>query len=215
MQTDKKIEKNKFIVSTTSSLDGYRINEYLGVETAEIVLTAGAKTEMFGAIAKIIGVRSTHMETKLDKARNEAFQVLREKAERLGANALIGLSLVLTAFEKNSMGIIVTATLVSVTRNTLNEIPNKIEAPVTKDNQQSHRPKINKPVETKEKIEQVKPKSEPIVKAEVKDKEAIVPNKEGKKLDFSQPVVPFKKDDKGEIEKNEFLGPAMLKPKKN
>ncbi len=109
------MESEEFIFSTTHQLQGYRVSKYISVETAEVVMGSGALTEMMGAIADTFGVRSRQHESKLDKARTEAFDHIKEKAMLKGANAAIGLGIEITTFDKtNQMGVIVTATAVSV-----------------------------------------------------------------------------------------------------
>ena len=108
------MNQSDFIFSTTHTLQGYDITSYIGVETAEVVLGTGPISEMFSKAADMMGVRSKGFETKLDNGRRDAFDVLKKKAQHLGANALIGLDIDIMAYEKNRTGMIVTATLVYV-----------------------------------------------------------------------------------------------------
>jgi len=114
------------IESTTNTIDGHRIVSYLGVYTSEVVVGTGPVSEFFGRVADLFGVRSSSFESKLDKGRTQAFNVLQTKGEKIGANAMIGLDIDIMAYEKNRTGMIVTATMVKVVPEEKNVVMNRI-----------------------------------------------------------------------------------------
>lgn len=81
------------IVTTTPGLEGRRIVEYLGVVTGETVLGANIFRDLFAGIRDIVGGRSGSYEKELKKAREIAFEEIREEARRLGANAVVGVDI--------------------------------------------------------------------------------------------------------------------------
>jgi uncharacterized protein YbjQ (UPF0145 family) len=78
------------ILTTTSSLDGMNVREYRGIVTGEAILGANIFRDLFAGIRDIVGGRSNSYEKVLEAAREQAFNDLKSKALRLGANAVIG-----------------------------------------------------------------------------------------------------------------------------
>ena len=81
------------IVTTTPTIDGKKINNYLGIVTGEAIMGANMFKDMFAGIRDIVGGRSGAYEKELRKARELAFQELEDSASGLGANAVIGVDI--------------------------------------------------------------------------------------------------------------------------
>jgi uncharacterized protein YbjQ (UPF0145 family) len=81
------------IVTTTPTIEGRRIKEYLGVVTGEAVLGANLFRDFFAGIRDIVGGRSGAYEKELKKARRIAFEELEAAADKLGANAVVGVDI--------------------------------------------------------------------------------------------------------------------------
>ncbi|GJL65741.1 MAG: UPF0145 protein [Nitrospirales bacterium] len=81
------------ILTTTPTLEGRLIQEYLGVVTGEAILGANFFRDFFANIRDIVGGRSGAYEKELARARQIAFQELEEDARDVGANAIIGIDL--------------------------------------------------------------------------------------------------------------------------
>ena len=81
------------IHSTTPTLEGKTISQYLGVVTGEAILGANIVKDFFAGITDIIGGRSAAYEKELQKARVIAFEEMDEQANVLGANAILGIDL--------------------------------------------------------------------------------------------------------------------------
>jgi len=81
------------ILSTTPTLEGKTIRQYLGVITGEAILGANLFKDLFAGIRDIVGGRSGVYEKELNRAREIAFEEMQEKADRLGANAIVGIDL--------------------------------------------------------------------------------------------------------------------------
>lgn len=81
------------ITTTTPGIDGYEITEYLGVVTGEAILGANIFKDLFAGIRDLVGGRSAAYEQELRKARQIAFEEMQAEAERLGANAIVGVDL--------------------------------------------------------------------------------------------------------------------------
>ena len=81
------------IVTTTPSIDGKRITQYCGVVAGEAILGANVFKDLFAGLRDIVGGRSGMYERELQKARDIAMRELQERAQALGANAVVGIDL--------------------------------------------------------------------------------------------------------------------------
>ena len=81
------------ILSTTPSLEGKAIREYRGIVVGEAILGANIFKDLFAGIRDIIGGRSGAYEKELARAREIAFEELKERAQALGANAVVGIDI--------------------------------------------------------------------------------------------------------------------------
>ena len=81
------------IMTTTPSIEGRSISEYLGVVTGEAVMGANIFKDLFAGIRDIVGGRSAAYEKELRRARSIALQEIGEEAAKLGANAVIGIDI--------------------------------------------------------------------------------------------------------------------------
>ena len=81
------------IVTTTPSLQGHRIREYLGIVTGEAILGANIVKDIFAGIRDIVGGRAGAYEESLRTAREEALREMATEARARGADAVIGVDL--------------------------------------------------------------------------------------------------------------------------
>lgn len=81
------------IVTTTNTVDGYTIREYVGIVTGEAILGANLFKDLFAGVRDIVGGRSGAYEKELRKARDIAIEEMMQQASELGANAIVGVDL--------------------------------------------------------------------------------------------------------------------------
>ena len=81
------------ILTSSNTLENKKIIEYKGLVTGESLIGANIYKDIFSGVRDVVGGRTTTYEKELDKARDIAFQTMEEKAESLGANAIIGLKI--------------------------------------------------------------------------------------------------------------------------
>lgn len=81
------------LLTTTSTLEGKEIIEYLGIVTGETIIGANIFKDFFAGIRDIVGGRSGSYEDVLRQAKETALREMSEQAERIGANAVIGVDL--------------------------------------------------------------------------------------------------------------------------
>ena len=89
------------LVVTTPTLEGRRINRYLGLVGGEAILGANIFRDLFAGITDIVGGRSAAYEKELRKAKRIALEEMEEEAVMLGGNAVVGVDL---DYETISMG---------------------------------------------------------------------------------------------------------------
>jgi len=81
------------ILTTTPSIEGKTIREYRGIVTGEAILGANLFRDLMAAVRDIVGGRSAAYEKELGEARRVAFEELQAEAQRIGANAVVGIDL--------------------------------------------------------------------------------------------------------------------------
>jgi uncharacterized protein YbjQ (UPF0145 family) len=103
-------EAQGFIITTTPTIQGYRIKRVLGVVTGLTPRTRGMLGKFVGGIQSMFGGEVTAFTSELEKARFEAMERVRSKAINMGANAIIGLDL-----ETSDMGFQMGVVVISAT----------------------------------------------------------------------------------------------------
>jgi uncharacterized protein YbjQ (UPF0145 family) len=106
----------RVILTTTHSVEGHVIQDYVGIESIEYVIGTGVFSEMTGNIADFFGARSKGFEKKLQVAKQQAMMALKMLAVQKGANAVVGVDIDYTEFSGNRVGLILNGTLVRTQR---------------------------------------------------------------------------------------------------
>src|SRR5215210_3037393 len=81
------------ITTTTNNIEGRPVQQYLGVVSSEAIIGANIFKDIFAGIRDIVGGRSATYEKVIEEARNNAMAELVQKAQSIGANAVIGIDL--------------------------------------------------------------------------------------------------------------------------
>ena len=79
------------IVSTTPTIEGRPVRDYLGVVAGEAILGANIFRDVFASVRDVIGGRSGSYEKVLREARESALKEMQDEARRLGADAVVGI----------------------------------------------------------------------------------------------------------------------------
>jgi uncharacterized protein YbjQ (UPF0145 family) len=98
------------ILSTTPTLEGKPVREYLGLVAGETIVGANVVRDFFASITDVIGGRAGAYEEVLGRARREALAELEERAADLGADAVVGIDLSYEAVGQTGSMLMVTAT---------------------------------------------------------------------------------------------------------
>jgi len=81
---------NEIIVTTTNEIEGKRIMEYKGIIFGEVVNGVDFIKDFAAGLTNIFGGRSGSYENELVSARENALNELRQRAYKIGANAIVG-----------------------------------------------------------------------------------------------------------------------------
>jgi uncharacterized protein YbjQ (UPF0145 family) len=81
------------IVTTTPSIEGREIVDYLGIVTGEVILGANVFRDVFASLRDVFGGRAGAYEQVLERGRREAILEMVDKARSLGGDALVGCDL--------------------------------------------------------------------------------------------------------------------------
>ena len=81
------------ILSTTPQIEGHTIREYKGVVTGETIIGANFVKDFFAGIRDIVGGRSGSYEKVLREAKDTSMNEMMERANAVGANAVVGIDI--------------------------------------------------------------------------------------------------------------------------
>lgn len=81
------------ITTTTHSIDGHPVQHYLGIVSSESIIGANIFKDLLAGLRDIAGGRSGTYEKVIEEARTNAMNELIQKAQSIGANAIIGIDL--------------------------------------------------------------------------------------------------------------------------
>lgn len=81
------------IYATTSTIQGREVEAYLGVVFGDAVLGVNVFKDFMASIRDVVGGRSGTYERELANARDTAMTALTAQAQRLGADAILGIDI--------------------------------------------------------------------------------------------------------------------------
>ena len=81
------------LVTTTPSVDGYVINSYQGIVFGEVISGVNMFKDIGAGLRNMFGGRSQGYEEELMRARNEAILEMQQRAEAMGAHAVVGVDI--------------------------------------------------------------------------------------------------------------------------
>ena len=78
------------IITTTPHVEGYEVEEYMGIVFGEVISGMDFIRDIGAGLRDIFGGRSKGYEEGLLESRTEALQELEQRAREMGADAVIG-----------------------------------------------------------------------------------------------------------------------------
>lgn len=98
------------LISTTSSIEGKNIKEYRGVVFGEVINGVNFLRDFTAGITNMLGGRATEYEEELIDTRAEALSEMIKRAEKIGANGIIGVKVDYETIGQNGAMLMVVAT---------------------------------------------------------------------------------------------------------
>jgi uncharacterized protein YbjQ (UPF0145 family) len=102
------------IITTTPTVEGHPVEEYLGVVTGEAILGAHIGRDILAAFTDIVGGRSAEYEEEVHNARETAFEEMAAEAKRRGGNAVVGVDIDYEVIREGMIMVSVSGTAVRI-----------------------------------------------------------------------------------------------------
>lgn len=105
---------NNHYLTTGYSFEGYKITNYLGLVSGEVVLGTGYFTDIAANVLDILGAESKDYSDKIKQAKSKASHDMVTESVKKGGNAIIGISYQYLTFTGNMIGVSVNGTSVKI-----------------------------------------------------------------------------------------------------
>ena len=102
----------KLIVTTTLTVEGYEIAEYLGIVRGIVVRATSITQGIRGAFKSIVGGNVEAYAEVCEAARSDAFKRMARQAVEIGADAVIGMAYDATEFGQGTTEVLAYGTAV-------------------------------------------------------------------------------------------------------
>lgn len=98
------------ILATTDTLQGKNIKQYLGIVTAEVIYGSNMLRDFFASIRDFWGGRTGSYERVFERGQQDALKELQQRAQQLGADAVIGIQLKTDTINLDETGVLMLIT---------------------------------------------------------------------------------------------------------
>ena len=102
------------IVTTTNTIQGKEIIEYIDIVNGEAIMGANIVRDIFASVRDVVGGRSGAYESKLKEARDIAMEEMKQLATQKGANAIVGIDVDFEVVRDGMLMVAVSGTAVRV-----------------------------------------------------------------------------------------------------
>ena len=102
------------IITTTHDVQGRAVSEYLGIIVGESIIATNIMRDIMASVRDIVGGRSGAYEEKMQEARDIALKEMEEKAEELGADAVLAVDIDYETVGNNMMMVSASGTAVKL-----------------------------------------------------------------------------------------------------
>lgn len=97
------------LVTTTNTVEGKRVIEYRGIVCGEVITGVNFVKDFMAGLSDIFGGRSQSYEDELIRAREQAIEEMRRRAQSMGANGVIGVDIDYEVLGQSGSMLMVTA----------------------------------------------------------------------------------------------------------
>ncbi|VEP14665.1 conserved hypothetical protein [Hyella patelloides LEGE 07179] len=105
------------LTTTTDTIQGYEIQNYLGIVTAEVVYGTNVLRDFFAGIRDAIGGRTGSYERVFEKGQLDAIVELEKRASKLGADAIVGIEIDTGTINVDEKGVLLLITAIGTAVN--------------------------------------------------------------------------------------------------
>ena len=77
------------MIVTTPYIEGREVQKYFGIVNGEGLIGANVYKDIFSGVRDVVGGRTSTYDRELRKTRERALDSMKEKAQQLGANAIL------------------------------------------------------------------------------------------------------------------------------
>lgn len=106
------------IITTTNTVEGYRISGYYGIVSGETIAGINIFKDIGAGLRNVFGGRSQGYEEELIQARATAMQEMQNRAQQMGAHAVVGFRFDFEVLGQggNMLMVVATGTAVTLTQ---------------------------------------------------------------------------------------------------
>lgn len=97
------------IITTTNTIEGKKISEYKGIVFGEVVAGVNFVKDFAAGLTNFFGGRSSSYEGEIIEARENALAEMKDRATRMGADAVVGVKMDYEVLGEGGTMIMVTA----------------------------------------------------------------------------------------------------------
>ncbi len=81
------------LLSSTNTIENKNIIKYHGLVTGESLIGSNVYKDLFSGVRDVVSGRTTSYQEEISKARKDSLKIMKDKASKVGANAIIGLKI--------------------------------------------------------------------------------------------------------------------------
>jgi uncharacterized protein YbjQ (UPF0145 family) len=98
------------IVTTTDTIQNQSVKTYLGIVTAEVVFGTNILKDFLAGIRDTLGGRTGSYEKVFEKGQQQAIEELKQRAQKLNADAVIGIEIDTGTISLDNKGVLLLIT---------------------------------------------------------------------------------------------------------
>ncbi|PGB01165.1 heavy metal-binding domain-containing protein [Bacillus toyonensis] len=102
------------IITTTSTIQGKEIIEYIDIVNGEAIMGANIVRDLFASVRDVVGGRAGAYESKLKEARDIAMEEMNTFARQKNANAIVGIDVDYEVVREGMLMVAVSGTAVRI-----------------------------------------------------------------------------------------------------
>ncbi len=111
-QAEMKNQSESMILTTTPTIEFREISKYIGVIGSEVLAGINIFKDVFASVRNVVGGRSEQLQKTMGQMRKQALEELKEEALKLGADAVVGITIDFDEYAEHMMMLSVSGTAV-------------------------------------------------------------------------------------------------------